>query len=1005
MDLQPTLGGIHQLRDLARLVAALGHTPRWERVPETPRRGSPGPGPVVVGQNGDFPWLALAAPDADRRARALARRWAARGRLAGVLGLAPERRRLTVALAFAGAPTLTLDLAAPGRHELRCLERLAGAGGSALAYTLRAADALAGEAVGSRFFHEFRATVARMAARLPGPLRGEDRRSLALLHLTRVLFLYFVHAKGWLDGRDRFLADAVDACLSRGRRVHRDLLRPLFFGTLNRPASERSRAALALGALPFLNGGLFEPHPLERRLRGDLPNDVWRDAFDRLFERFHFTVAEGAADGRIAPDMLGRVFEGVMAPDARRASGTYYTPSVLVSRLLDSALVVLLARRVGHTERQVERMLTDRDTGLWAMTEGLALLDPAVGSGAFLLGALERLAGLAPAGDGAATRRAVLRRNLFGVDRSPTAVRLTELRLWLAVVADDPADRPDRIQPLPNLDCMVRQGDSLFDPAGAGVRLPPEAAGIARELAEVRPRVVASSGPEKRAALHRLAELEHRATAASLAAAERDRGAAVAECLREARGGDLFGGRRGLDRELRLRLAGLRRELHAVRRLRRALQRDREIPWFNYQCHFADVFARGGFDLVVGNPPWLRAQRLPAEQRRRLAGRYRWWRPGGGGFANRPDLAVAFLERSLELAAPDGVVALLVPAKLATAGYGAAARHSLAAATTLHRLADLSGRPETTFDATVYPLAVVAGKSPPEADHRVGTELGRGSAGASVLQSRLRGGGPWILVHEPLCEALAVLQREHPRLDAALDCHLGLKTGANRIFLDPPGDLEPELLRQAVRGRDVRAFRVEPRHRLLFTHGPDGIPYRELPPRAASYLAGHLVTLRARADYTGGAPWSLFRAGPAVARHRVVWSDLARRLTAAALTGRRDQGLIPLNTCYVAPTRSALEAERLAAWLNATWLRAGARAGAVPAAGGFARFTAAVVGRLPLPSSVLTCCSLPELAAAGRRGEPVQEDLDEITAGHLGLTAGARSALRDFLAGSAGDRG
>ncbi len=125
--------------------------------------------------------------------------------------------------------------------------------------------------MGQRFFREFRATLERMAAGLPGPLPQADRHSLALLQLTRVLFLYFVQAKGWLAGNDRFLSDAVDRCLARSRRVHRDLLRPLFFGTLNRPVAERGRAA-AFGPIPFLNGGLFEPHPLERKVRGDITN-------------------------------------------------------------------------------------------------------------------------------------------------------------------------------------------------------------------------------------------------------------------------------------------------------------------------------------------------------------------------------------------------------------------------------------------------------------------------------------------------------------------------------------------------------------------------------------------------------------------------------------------------------------------------------------------------------------------------------------------------------------
>ncbi|HEU5039516.1 MAG TPA: hypothetical protein VFT84_01770 [Gemmatimonadales bacterium] len=997
MDLLPALRDIRGLRDLPGLVAALGHEPGWTRAPSDP-------GAMVVGRVGELPWLALEAAVPARAARALARRLAANGRIAAVLALDPEERRLAVAMALDGAPCLALELRRPDPVALRSLARLARRPGPSLAWAAHAADALLGESAGRRFFARFRDTLDRMAASLPGPLRTDDRRAFALLQLTRVLFLYFVQAKGWLAGRERFLAETVDGCLARRRRIHRDLLRPLFFGTLNRPQAGRGRTAIGFGPVPFLNGGLFEPHPLERRIRRDIPNAVWRDAFDGLFERFHFTVHEGVEDGRIAPDMLGRVFEGVMAPDSRRASGTYYTPAALVGRMIKAAFTALVASRARCGRRRAAALLESRDPRAWAALEPIALLDPAVGSGAFLLGALERLAALSPSGDTSQSRRAILQRNLFGVDRSAGAVRLTELRLWLAVIAGDPADRPELVLPLPNLDCLVRQGDSLVDPLGAGWRLPASAWPIAKALAETRPRVVAASGAEKRAALRYLADLEVCAASAALEAAEGDRAARVAECMREARGTDLFGQRRGLRGELCARLADARRQLHGIRRARRTLARDQEVPWFRYEWHFADVFERGGFDLVIGNPPWLRGEELPAEQRRRLAGRYRWWSAGGRGYGNRPDLAVAFLERAVELAAPGGIVALLVPSKLATAGYGSAARHAVAATTTLLHVADLSGEPDAAFEATVYPLALVARTRRPDAGHRVATTL-EPSSQPEVPQRRLQGGGPWILAREPLQEALAAMEHDHPRLESALTCHLGLKTGANEIFLDPPADIEAELMREAVRGRDLRPFHAEPGRRLLYPYASDGSPRRILPPRAAAYLAPHLSRLQSRADYVGGPPWTLFRTAAATAPHRVVWPDLARRLTAVALVGRRDARLVPLNTCYVAPTRSAAEAERVAAWLNSTWLQAAARAGAVPAASGFARFTATTVARLPLPEAALTCPALLELAAAGCRGEPIQEHLDELTARHLGLTGAARATLRRFLASGADHRG
>jgi hypothetical protein len=357
------------------------------------------------------------------------------------------------------------------------------------------------------------------------------------------------------------------------------------------------------------------------------------------------------------------------------------------------------------------------------------------------------------------------------------------------------------------------------------------------------------------------------------------------------------------------------------------------------------------------------------------------------------------VERSLELTRQGGMVAMLVPAKVATAGYGAAMRHSLSASATLITLADLTMDPRASFEATVYPLALVVRNLPAAPRHRVRITLGRGP---TVPQSSLGGGSPWVLRREPLRAALAELRGEHPRLDSIVACHLGLKTGANRLFLNPP-EVEAELLRWAVRGRDLSPFRVRRRTRLLWTHGRDGSPLPRLPPLARAHLAPHLDALRARADYAGGPPWTLFRAQAATASHRVVWADLARALRAVSLRAMPET--VPLNSCYLALASTELEADRVAAWLNCTWLRAAARIGAVPAAGGCCRYTARTVGALPLPESALADPDLSTIASVAATGGQVQADLDDIAARHLRLNEVHRRILRASLAGCAEDRG
>jgi Eco57I restriction-modification methylase len=1000
MNLETLLPTIRSLHDLPRLVAALGHQSLWDEVPEESgsRAARKGPRVTVVGRTGELPWCAIESVSPNHDAGVLARRNSRRGRVSLVLALDPGKGQLAVAAGMGGFPVLDLDLARPTVESIASIERLAGVGdGGYLAFAARAAEALGAETVGRRFFQEFRATLDGMAAGFPGPMQADDRHGLALLQLTRVLFLYFIQSKGWLGGRDRFLAEEVDRCLERGRRIHRDLLRPLFFGTLNRPPTTRSRAAAAFGPVPFLNGGLFEPHPLERRFRSDIPNPLWRDAFDRLFERFHFTLTEGDGQGGVAPDMLGRVFEGVMAPEARRASGTYYTPASLVGAVLDAALVALLAGRLKCSETEAERRLRDRDPQTTSDLSSIALLDPAVGSGAFLLGALDRLAGNEAGAALSVRKRRVLQENLFGVDQSAAAVRLTELRLWLAVIADDPADRAELVDPLPNLDCLIRQGDSLFDPIGMPFERPPRGARLATELSQLRKAVVVATGASKRALVRRLRSVEARALDQTLEAGERRVRAEVDDCLTRARGDDLFGQRRGLDRELRAQLGNLRNQLRSVRYARRKLRREGEVPWFHYQSHFADVFGRGGFDMVVGNPPWLRSEEIPERTRSRLAGRYRWWRAAGEGYGNRPDLAVAFLERAFELAAPSGLVAMLIPAKIGSARYGAFARHALSSTTTIHVLADLTTDVRAGFDATVYPMAIIASKAAPLPQHRVRPTLAP-THNTGVKQAGLVGGGPWIL-RDRLGAVVAALERDYPELGQKFVCHLGLKTGANRVFLNPPDDLEPEVLRWAIRGRDLAPFRYNLRTRLLWTHDAQGSPRRALPARCAAYLLQHQDTLRARKDFTGGPLWVLFRARPAVTPYRVIWADVARQLTAVALTSAQDLQSIPLNSCYLATAETAALAERLTSWLNSTWLRAAARLRATPAAGGFARFNAQTVARLPLPVSVCADSELTRLARAARLGSTVQEELDNVAARHLNLSNAAQSALRAVVDG------
>ncbi|HVH67533.1 MAG TPA: N-6 DNA methylase [Gemmatimonadales bacterium] len=961
--LRELLTRTEQIDDLRHLFGALGFQAAWEPVPPGPWLGTAqaeaaGVGRVaLVARHEAFRVFAIEARDAEGAARVAARRLAAHAErgLACAIGVGPRRLVCASWRAAARGPAVravAIPLERPPGSAVETLERLRPlAAETSLALSLRIGEALASEGITPRFFRAFRATLERLTDRLATPRSRTDRHALALTALTRVLFLYFVQAKGWLDGDRRYLIHRFDECLAARRHFHRQVFDPLCFGALNCSAADRSAAARDLGRLPFLNGGLFEPTALERSQgAARWANADWRDAFDEVFERFHFSAREPDDGDAIAPDMLGRVFEGVMDPDERRSSGSYYTPSALVREIVRAGLTAVLVHRFGLSPAASERWIHAGEPPAPSPDlRRLAVIDPAVGSGAFLLGALEELTRLrCSAGEGPAVtvRRDVVARSLFGVDLKLTAVRLTELRLWLALVADQGDVDIGSVAPLPNLDGHVRQGDALLDPLAIARTLSGTAAPAApgtevARLTAARSALFSLTGPAKVRAVAELTRAERvlarRLFTAAIDALERR----TAELVAGGKDRDLFGRRRGLTPDERASLRRVRTSRGELRIAARRLRREGGAPFFAFESHFADVLARGGFDLVAGNPPWVRGERVPGRVREMLATRYATWRlPATRGFAHLPDLAVAFVERALELAAPGGAAALLVPAKLTSSGYAEPLRRRLVASTRLERLAPVPAA-SGAFGAAVYPMALVAARVEPTGREQVATALGPRKAAPVVPQRALAGDGPWVLAHAATGIARH-LQATFPAVGDRWRPQLGVKTGADDVFLVAHATAAT---RPAVRGRDLAPWRATPRAHLLWTHAPDGRPLARLPAELARALDPHVARLIRRSDYRAGPAWQLFRTALADAPHRVLWPDLARRLAAVVPDG----SVVPLNTVYGIATRAADDAFALAALFNSRWLTAVARLYADTARGGFHRFNARVVRGLPIP--------------------------------------------------------
>ena len=325
-----------------------------------------------------------------------------------------------------------------------------------------------------------------------GEEETENKRTFVQTLFNRLMFVYFLSRKGWLrfDGNADYL-NALWQDYGKGLgdvNFHRDRLRPLFFSGLNNPNSRDLTEGLrtVIGDVPFLNGGLFEETELDKRNGIAVPDEAIRQLLTGLFGRFNFTVMESTPfdiEVAVDPEMLGKVFEELVT--GRHDSGAYYTPRPVVSFMCREALKGYLeGQDTGLEAESIDRFVDHHDTEgtgvaqARRVAEALAevtVVDPACGSGAYLLGMMQELIELQVrlfnvTQDSKSLydlKLEIIQRNLYGVDIEDFAVNIAMLRLWLSLAIDYEGATPE---PLPNLDFKVVCGDSLLGPAPAAAR-------------------------------------------------------------------------------------------------------------------------------------------------------------------------------------------------------------------------------------------------------------------------------------------------------------------------------------------------------------------------------------------------------------------------------------------------------------------------------------------------------------------------------------------------------
>jgi len=360
----------------------------------------------------------------------------------------------------------------------------------------RLKNALDVERVTKKFYEEFKAERLHFLDCIAGIDDERDRRWYASVLLNRLMFIYFLQRKGFIDhGNTNYLRDKLVESQQRGAdRYYSEFLQLLFFEGFAKPRDERSTLAQQLlGEVIYLNGGLFLLHQIEKRWPAIQIPDVAFANLLTLFSRYswHLDDTPGGQDNEISPHVLGYIFEKYIN---QKSFGAYYTRPEMTEYLCERSIHTLLLTRMNAlaARRQfetIEDLLLNLDEQLCRDVlyelPKISLLDPACGSGAFLVAALNTLTKIYSFVTGRIEylhdhyltqwleaaraehrslsyyiKKKIITDNLFGVDVMEEGTEIAKLRLFLALVSA--VQTVEQLEPLPNIDFNILPGNSLI---------------------------------------------------------------------------------------------------------------------------------------------------------------------------------------------------------------------------------------------------------------------------------------------------------------------------------------------------------------------------------------------------------------------------------------------------------------------------------------------------------------------------------------------------------------
>ena len=554
--------------------------------------------------------------------------------------------------------------------------------------------------------------------------------------LGQLVFLYFIQKKGWLgveadkdwgSGDKKFLRNVFDKKYGNYNNFFNDILEHLFYEAL---ASDRGPSAWFKNLncrIPFLNGGLFEPVNGYEYQKTDLTidNRIFQDIFD-TFDLYNFTVKEDEPlekEVAIDPEMLGKVFENLLPENIRKGNGAFYTPREIVHYMCQESLINYIYNKVNvktvpltveEKEQQLKLLKTKKEKEQLKLTHEIIdeiiskndiehlikkggsnysnrnvkeempsgivqnarildnalaeikVCDPAIGSGAFPVGMMNEIVRARttlstylnqPDRPVYEFKRNAIENSIYGVDIDPGAVDIAKLRFWLSLVVDE--EDIKNIKPLPNLDYKIMQGNSLITSY--------EGIDFDEIIDEYKPNTQLTinlwgdkSQDLKLKLKNKQSEFLKTPYATRKIELKHEIEDTILELVKEK-----------LDIKAKEGKINLQEVQEKIRNFAQNIENRNFFPW---KLFFSDAFDNGGFDVVIGNPPYVDSETMINKglvwereyiSQNFLSAKGNW------------DLYIPFFEKGNKILKQRGNLSFITPNKWLSIGYGKALREIL----------------------------------------------------------------------------------------------------------------------------------------------------------------------------------------------------------------------------------------------------------------------------------------------------------------------------------------